>query len=366
MNNKINYDLWNFQDIQQQFTSKETAINFNQMPKTIKKVEKILQPGQKWADIGGGRFDNVIDLFQSYQCQLFVYDPFNRSIEYNQHTVNQIAHSQCDGVMVNNVLNVILEPENRLRVIQQAFDCLKENGKAFFKIYIGNNSGIAQKSTNHIDSAQLNQPTYFYIDEIQQVFGDSLKVTKEFIVAEKSLQLYNQLITTSKKYHIPQRYNKFGVGKFIGGNIYLHKLYVDLLPDTYHNVLSIFRKKYPDVDFQIVKYHIGTQSYSFIQSPDFNTSPEPIVGNSYQVTLNGKITITKQKNNPQIYHHKWNFVKDNYPYFNVSESIQRSIQWKSIIGINKEISSKIGTLNYWNFLLKDFNISSHTSKKLKI
>lgn len=363
----INYDLWDFLNIQQQFTSKDTSINSNQMPKTIKKIENLIKPGQKWADIGGGRFDNVINYFNEKQCQLFVYDPFNRSKEHNQITVEHIANSQCDGVMINNVLNVILEKENRMKVIKQAFDCLKENGQAFFKIYVGNSSGITQKSTNNIDSAQLNQPSYFYIDEIQEIFGNSLKVTKEFIVAQKSINLENNLINESKKYQIPQRYNKLGVGKFIGGNIYLHKFYSNLLPDNYKNALEILNKEYPNLDFQIIKYSIENQSYSFIQSPDFDTSPEPIVGNAYQVSKEGIITITKQKTNPQIYHHKWNFVKDDYPYFNVNESIQRSIQWKSIIGSNKEISSKIGTLNYWIELLNKHQIPlDNHHKKPKI
>ena len=91
-----------------------------------------------------------------------------------------------------------------------------------------------------------------------------------------------------------------------------------------------------------------------------------IVRVDFNVPLNeeGKITVTKQKTNPQIYHHKWNFVKDDYPFFNVCESIERSIQWKSIIGSNKEISSKIGTLNYWIDLLHKNNIplENHTKK----
>jgi len=51
----------------------------------------------------------------------------------------------------------------------------------------------------------------------------------------------------------------------------------------------------------------------------------------------------------------------------VKESIQRSIQWKSIIGSNEEISSKIGTLNYWIELLDKNNIPlENFNKKPKI
>ena len=103
-NKDIDYSLWNFKDIQQEFTSQNTSINSIKMPKTIKKIERILQSGQKWADIGGGKFDNIKDYLLNFGVELFIYDPFNRPKEHNEEVVNHISNSQCDGVMINNVL----------------------------------------------------------------------------------------------------------------------------------------------------------------------------------------------------------------------------------------------------------------------
>ena len=55
----FNYKLWNFKDIEQEFTSEHTSINSSLMPKTIKKIEPLLIKGQRWADIGGGKFNNI-------------------------------------------------------------------------------------------------------------------------------------------------------------------------------------------------------------------------------------------------------------------------------------------------------------------
>lgn len=367
MPNAINYQLWNFKDIVQQFTSEHTSINSNQMPKTVKKIQPILVSGQKWADIGGGKFNNIQEHLSTLGVDLFIYDPFNRSPEHNSFVVEKIANNQCDGVMVNNVLNVILEKENRKQVIEQAFDCLKPGGIAYFKIYEGNCSGIAQTSTNKASSAQLNQPTYFYLEEIESVFGLDFKFSKEFIVVKKpfELDLIDSLIAQSKTHDVPGRYQKTGVGKYIGGNLYVHKDYTDVFDNSYGKALQALQNNAPHFKFDIVKHNQEKDSYSFISSPDFDTKDEPTVGDSILVDKDGNLKLTKQKKDPQIYHHKWNFVKNDYSGFNVAESVKRSIAWKSVIGKNKQLSSKIGTSSFWEKTLHDFNIVSNSILKLK-
>ena len=71
---EINYQLWNFKDIKQEFTSENTSINSAQMPKTIKKIEPLLVPGQQWADIGGGKFDNAKEHLKKFGADLYIYD----------------------------------------------------------------------------------------------------------------------------------------------------------------------------------------------------------------------------------------------------------------------------------------------------
>src|SRR6476646_127012 len=101
---------------EQNYTSKNTSINSQKLPRTIKIVENIISPGDIWLDIGGVKYNNLIDFFHKKNANLFVYDPFNRSDDYNLISIEKTQNSQADGVMVNNVLNVIQEQENRLQV----------------------------------------------------------------------------------------------------------------------------------------------------------------------------------------------------------------------------------------------------------
>ena len=59
----------------------------------------------------------------------------------------------------------------------------------------------------------------------------------------------------------------------------------------------------------------------------------------------------KQKSSPQIYHHKWLFVTDDYPGFDVEESKNRSRKWVSLPNIDY---SRIGYKKFWGLILFDF------------
>lgn len=366
MKNEIDLQLWNFSQIEQTHTSSITSVNAAQMPKTIKFIDHQISPNQVWADIGGGRFDNVKDYFSNKGATLWIYDPFNRSHEENSKAVEHIANGKCDGVMVNNVLNVVENPATRQQIIKQAFNSLKDNACAYFKIYEGNKTGektyVEKKEAS---SVQLNQKTDFYLFEIKAVFGELIHKKGELIYATKSPALKNELkelITQATKIGVPNRSKKYGVGKQMGDDFYIHKDYTHILPQDYQDYLKTLNENVTNFDFQIIKYNAKKNQYSFIQSPDFDTSNEPIVGNIVVIDGEKNLRFIKQKKDPQIYHHKWNFVADDYPGFSVTDSVQRSIDWKSKVGNNKEISSRIGTKSFWDNLLIQLNVKSSTPK----
>lgn len=360
--------LWNFTSLIQEHSSKITSINVNQMPKTIKKIEASLQANQKWADIGGGRFDNVKQHFATLGVKLFIYDPYNRSENENKEAIENIANHQCDGVMVNNVLNVIKEKVNRQKVISQAKNTLKDGAKAYFLMYEGNGSGIGSTHQRKNESSyQLNQKAHYYLPEILEIFGKnaSYTISNGLICVENSLTLeekkdLNQtinitsidgLILQSKKLGIPQRDKEYGVGKIMGHDLYIHKNYESFLPeDKIKKIKIILNQTDTNFDYTIIKYNKKTHAFSFIYSPDFDTSDEPIVGKAIRITQEGEIKIMNQKTDPQIYHHKWNFVSNDYSGFDVKKAIERSISWKQVIGTNKDISSRIGTQSFWKKL----------------
>lgn len=136
-------------------------------------------------------------------------------------------------------------------------------------------------------------------------------------------------------------------GKKVGSYLYIHK---SALPEIDYKTQLLIKKtsRYlPETfEYEVLKISKQTQSVSFIQSPDWNESDEPMVGDSIKITPAGETTYRKgRKENPQIYHHKWMMVDDHYKGFDVERSKARSKMWQSTkIKYDKK---KIGNLNYW-------------------
>ena len=137
------------------------------------------------------------------------------------------------------------------------------------------------------------------------------------------------------------------MAKKIGGAVYLHRSALESDSEAHKMVLEAVKLIPNGFAYEVLKINQKANEVSFIASEDWNTSHEPIVGDSYKVNLDtGKVSYRKaRKNNPQIYHHKWMFVNEDYEGFSVEESKQRSKQWQNS-NIDYD-SKKIGNLNYW-------------------
>ena len=177
--------VWNTP--QQEITSAATSINARQMPATFKAVK--WQPNTRNADIGGGRFDNATEHLHQHGVENVIYDPFNRPKEHNEASIAKIKDGQCHTATVNNVLNVIKEPNNRHAVIRQAANAIRPDGTAHFLIYEGNKSG--QGSVTKA-GWQEHRPAHTYLDEIGHHFED--------------VQRRGNLIYARKPRQVPQQY----------------------------------------------------------------------------------------------------------------------------------------------------------------
>jgi hypothetical protein len=136
------------------------------------------------------------------------------------------------------------------------------------------------------------------------------------------------------------------VGKVMRNVIYLHKNYENQLPQK---ELAFAKSKLPkDYDYTAVKYDKESGAFSFIQSPDFDTADEPTVGMSIKVTPEGKITTTPQASDPLIWHHKWQWVGNDYKGFGIEASKLRSKEWQGVVNKDREILSRIGRKSYWD------------------
>ena len=106
------------------------------------------------------------------------------------------------------------------------------------------------------------------------------------------------------------------------------------------------KKHLPEnVSYHVVKLNQRTGAVSFIQCADFDTAPEPTVGDMVTIDAEGNSRHRSQSRDPEIYHHKWLFVADDYTGFNVQQSKQRSLAWSALEGVDRR---RIGRKSYWD------------------
>lgn len=136
--------------------------------------------------------------------------------------------------------------------------------------------------------------------------------------------------------------SKLGVGKDIGGEIYLHRDYEHLVPDqeALAKAKHTLATNHPDFKYNTLKFD-KNGNHTFFHSPDFDTAHEPTAGN--YVRVSGDTTKTGSTSN--ILHHKWLWVNDDYKGFDVNASMNRSKKWLALPNIE---FSRIGNKKVWD------------------
>ena len=116
------------------------------------------------------------------------------------------------------------------------------------------------------------------------------------------------------------------VGKFVTGQLFVHKDYADeVIPKALlDKAKKILKKTKPDFKYRAIRWDTAKNEIRFDEAPNFDTAPEPIAGNTVAISDDGKVT---EKYAPNIWHHKWMWVKDDYKGFDTKESWERSRQW---------------------------------------
>jgi len=131
-------------------------------------------------------------------------------------------------------------------------------------------------------------------------------------------------------------------GKVIGGSTYLHASAIVGGPFE----VAVFRAalKLPEAfRWTVAKVNEATGAITFTRSPDFDTADEPRVGDAVRVDKAGELHAQAAQDDPWIYHHKWQMVREDYAGFDVAESRARSAAWGEL-DVDR---SRIGRLSYW-------------------
>lgn len=151
----------------QQYGSAATSLS--QVAATFKSSYFDIPSGSINVDLGGGKYDLGTEYLKEKGITNLVIDPYNRSPEFNQRNEDIARNNKISSVTVNNVLNVIMEPEERENVIKKAKSFLSDGGKAFFLIHY--KSGEKARETKK-GSWQNHMAPSEYVPEIQKYFGN--------------------------------------------------------------------------------------------------------------------------------------------------------------------------------------------------
>ena len=156
----------------QAITSADTSINSAKLPAAFTQLTKegAFKKGSVNVDIGGGRFNNADELLQKSDATNLVYDPFNRTKAHNANVVNAVSGGNADTATINNVLNVIEDEANQLKVLNQAKDAVKKDGEVFISVYQGKGDGVGKATSK---GYQQNKKAADYLDLVKQVFPDA-------------------------------------------------------------------------------------------------------------------------------------------------------------------------------------------------
>lgn len=156
----------------QAITSADTSINSAKLPAAFTQLNKegVFKKGSVNIDIGGGRFNNADELLQKSDATNLVYDPFNRTKAHNANVVNAVSGGNADTATINNVLNVIEDEANQLKVLNQAKDAVKKDGEIFISVYQGKGDGVGKATSKGF---QQNKKVTEYLDLVKQVFPNA-------------------------------------------------------------------------------------------------------------------------------------------------------------------------------------------------
>jgi hypothetical protein len=105
-----------------------------------------------------------------------------------------------------------------------------------------------------------------------------------------------------------------------------------------------FRKNPSATPYEVVKYDIKAHKLSLIDSPDWFSANEPVVGDSWCYNFN-KDSQTFRSGGTTVYHSKELFVSDDYKGFDIEKAKERTKLWQSLV--SKEEKKLIGNKNYW-------------------
>jgi hypothetical protein len=163
---------------------------------------------------------------------------------------------------------------------------------------------------------------------------------------------FGDLMRSAEDLGCGRRDPEFGCGKRMGDRTWIHRSAAWRLA-THPRWANIFEF---GEDWNVVRIDRKTGAPTFFLSPDFDAASEPATGNAVTIDIERRRSDWKSPADPWIWHHKWQWVDDDYEGFDVAKSILWSIRWKAMVGISRHTSSRIGRRSVWVETLRSLDL----------
>lgn len=151
----------------QEFDSADTSINSGKLPTVYGKLEFPI--GCTVLNYGGGKFNNTIEFGNANGFTDLIFDPFNRTVEWNSKIIATVYKKGVDLAILSNVLNVIKEVDIRGFVLSVLANTLDENKPLFITVYEGDRTGYGRQTSR--SAWQENRKLKEYLAEVQKHFA---------------------------------------------------------------------------------------------------------------------------------------------------------------------------------------------------
>ena len=340
-----------------------------------KVVKRFANPKDKILDFGagasaiqtknlreGGYDVTAYDFGANTQTDL--HDPEALNRKYNVVYASNVLNVQDNEQMLNTTLNQI---SNSMRrdgtgvfnfTASPRYDAYKGLNKKQGNDYLYSqlekkfeNVAIADKALK----AEIGSPNYS--DPIYLVSGPIRSAAKGYkrpVLKSKAEQTDKIVNGRRAFFRVTDKGNKtfftrgnkeYPVGKVVGDQVFFHKDYIGSMPqpvqELYQEGLSNLPEGY---EFNTLMYKKPKgevpAKIRFDQSEDFDVAREPTPGRQITYAEDG---IVGDRTENQIFHHKWQWVGDDYAGFNVDDSYEWSRQW--VPQVND--FSRIGRTENW-------------------
>lgn len=159
----------------QKYSSAKTSINSKKTPAVFKKV--VWEQNTINLDLGGGKFNTATEYLKNFNVTNVIYDPYNRSNDYNNTMKKFLEDFPANTVTISNVINVILEDEVIIDILHFAKNNSLPNAKIYITVYEGDGNGIGKETKA---GYQRNMKLNDYLPLVQKVFPNA--TTKKGII----------------------------------------------------------------------------------------------------------------------------------------------------------------------------------------